>query len=595
VVLVTEANASGAPLDLYDARSGQVVQLPALAGIVNADFNRGVADVTTVSYGPTTSPSSGYVAVSPGNGAIYVLDTQLHLVKDLTPLFPSDPTSHLSDTITSVQFTDNGRQLFVWDQTTNKISVIDTQTWQRVTTLDAPTGHGETPPDFQQWGVMAFANHDYDLIVDDRDALHVIDLAASLHINLSGTADNDIENGGVGTDSLSGGGGNDTITGGLDGADTLDGGAGDDSLVAGSGPSVMLGGDGADTLNAGYNGAKVSGGAGNDFIELTGASTLHLLSLTELDGDSGDDRFLVYAFPNEALTIDGGTGHNSLEMHYFGYENPAPIVVHLNGDASGGAWVGANLQTVTILDHVANVVGGDASETITAPGVIAGGGGDDFLVGSNPQAQDNPVTTMTLTGADTINGGLGNDTINGLSGVSYLRGDEGNDSINGGSDFDDINGNMGNDTAHGNAGDDWVVGGKDNDSLFGDAGGDVVWGNLGNDTLDGGDGNDQVRGGQGDDSVSGGAGDDYVSGDRGNDTITGGSGADLFHDSQDAGIDRVLDFHIAEGDRVMLDPGTTYTVSQVGSDTIIDMGAGNQMILVGVQMSTLAPGWIFLG
>jgi hypothetical protein len=67
----------------------------------------------------------------------------------------------------------------------------------------------------------------------------------------------------------------------------------------------------------------------------------------------------------------------------------------------------------------------------------------------------------------------------------------------------------------------------------------------------------------------------------------------LFHGSQDAGIDRVLDFHLSEGDRVMLDPGTTYTVSQQGADTVIDMGAGNQMILVGVQLSTLTPGWIF--
>jgi hypothetical protein len=34
-------------------------------------------------------------------------------------------------------------------------------------------------------------------------------------------------------------------------------------------------------------------------------------------------------------------------------------------------------------------------------------------------------------------------------------------------------------------------------------------------------------------------------------------------------------------------------VSQVGADTVIDMGAGNQMMLVGVQMSSLTPGWIF--
>jgi serralysin len=43
----------------------------------------------------------------------------------------------------------------------------------------------------------------------------------------------------------------------------------------------------------------------------------------------------------------------------------------------------------------------------------------------------------------------------------------------------------------------------------------------------------------------------------------------------------------------MLDPGTAFTVSQVGADTVIDMGIGNEMILVGVQMSTLTSGWIF--
>jgi hypothetical protein len=57
----------------------------------------------------------------------------------------------------------------------------------------------------------------------------------------------------------------------------------------------------------------------------------------------------------------------------------------------------------------------------------------------------------------------------------------------------------------------------------------------------------------------------------------------------------VLDFHLSEGDRVFLDPGTTYTVSQVGADTVIDMGGGNQMVLVGVQSATLTSGWVFFG
>ncbi|MDB5418193.1 MAG: alkaline metalloproteinase, partial [Phenylobacterium sp.] len=140
---------------------------------------------------------------------------------------------------------------------------------------------------------------------------------------------------------------------------------------------------------------------------------------------------------------------------------------------------------------------------------------------------------------------------------------------------------------------DWLVGGQGNDLITSHHSDDILYGNLGNDTLQGGDGNEIIRGGQGDDVLNGGAGNDWLSGDRGNDTITGGAGADTFHTSSGAGIDKVTDFNSAEGDRVQLDPHTVYTVSQVGSDTVIDMGNGDQMILQNVQMSSLPNGWIF--
>ena len=54
-----------------------------------------------------------------------------------------------------------------------------------------------------------------------------------------------------------------------------------------------------------------------------------------------------------------------------------------------------------------------------------------------------------------------------------------------------------------------------------------------------------------------------------------------------AGVDRVTAFSLAQGDRVQLDPGTQFTVSEAGADTVINMTGGGQMILVG------APGWIF--
>jgi glucose/arabinose dehydrogenase len=274
---------------------------------------------------------------------------------------------------------------------------------------------------------------------------------------------------------------------------------------------------------------------------------------------------------------------------YSGVAVTGGYVYHGPGGAQGlyifGDFASANLWTTT-------VVNGQAQDFLNRNGQLAISGGGDL----------DQFASFAVDGRGRLYViGLDGDIHRLTPGASagdasdYLRGDDGNDQIWGGLAFDDINGNMGDDTLSGGLGDDWVVGGKDNDRQMGDAGGDVVWGNLGNDTLDGGEGADQVRGGMGDDTVTGGAGNDFVSGDRGNDTVAGGAGADLIHGSQDAGIDRVIDFSLAEGDRVILDPGTTYTVSQVGADTVIDMGAGHQMILVGVQLSTLPPGTIFLG
>ncbi len=198
--------------------------------------------------------------------------------------------------------------------------------------------------------------------------------------------------------------------------------------------------------------------------------------------------------------------------------------------------------------------------------------------------------------ADTVLGNAADNQIWGGGGLDYLRGMDGNDQLWGGAEFDDIHGNVGDDTLHGEDGDDWVVGGKDNDLLYGDAGGDIVYGNLGNDTCHGGTGADLVRGGKDNDSLSGGDGNDWLSGDRGDDTLAGGAGADIFHSSGDAGLDRVLDFDSAQGDRVLLDPGTTYSLRFEGADTIIDLAwsgqpVAGQIVLVGVTAATLGD-WL---
>lgn len=299
------------------------------------------------------------------------------------------------------------------------------------------------------------------------------------------------------------------------------------------------------------------------------------------DGSGGRDAF----FGNFAYDAQGAVSGGMLNHVQ---ENLAGF---LHFDISGFS------VSATAFFHAASI---DAALALALAGAdtVSGTFMDDVLKG--------------YAGNDTINGGGGFDSIDGgagddviIGGVllgageSVLRGGDGHDSLSGSYNFDDINGNAGNDTAHGGDATDWVVGGQGDDLLFGDNGDDIVYGNLGNDTVDGGAGADVVRGGQGNDSVVGGTGNDWLSGDLGDDTLRGGSGADVFHAFANikAGADRVLDFSAAEGDRVQLDPGTAYSIRQVGADTVISMTLDDDpagtVTLVGVTLSSLPQGWIF--
>lgn len=244
--------------------------------------------------------------------------------------------------------------------------------------------------------------------------------------------------------------------------------------------------------------------------------------------------------------------------------------------------------------------------------LVAGGGGRSAVQSSLSQQLDAITQDLTLTGAgaadgtgnlldnvikgnDAANrllGGGGADHLAGGAGSDFLRGEDGNDLIYGGGAFDDMLGNAGSDTMYGGAGGDWVVGGKDNDFVHGELGDDVVYGNLGADTAYGGAGSDWVRGGQGDDSLSGGDGDDFLSGDLGADVIYGGRGADRFNLVAGSGSDRVMDFSISQGDRVVIEGGGSHRVYQSGADTVVEAADGSRMILVAVDHSQLTGGWV---
>jgi hypothetical protein len=306
---------------------------------------------------------------------------------------------------------------------------------------------------------------------------------------------------------------------------------------------ALSGGDGNDTIGGGAGAETLSGDDGRDAI----------------DGGGGDD---VIAGGRDADQLDGGEGFDTVSYSH------ATMAVAL--DLAAGT---ASSSGDDILRNFERALGSSHPDTLN------GGAGGESLSGGS--------------GADQLHGRGGDDSLEGGAGRDFVRGEDGNDTLAGGAEFDDLHGNMGDDLVRGGDGDDWVVGGKDQDRLHGEEGWDVVLGNLGDDTAEGGAGGDWVRGGQGDDIVRGQDGDDWLAGDRGSDTLTGGAGADIFHAWGEAGVDRITDFNAAEGDRINLLAGSTYTVSQAGADTVIQIGGGAQLVLTGVQLSSLPDGWIF--
>jgi hypothetical protein len=220
---------------------------------------------------------------------------------------------------------------------------------------------------------------------------------------------------------------------------------------------------------------------------------------------------------------------------------------------------------------------------------LSGRDGDDDLQG---QAGDDTINGNR--GGDNINGNRGDDVIHGGLDADVVRGGQGNDMVFG-DDGDDrrVSGDMGSDTVHGGGGADTVFGGAGDDIVDGDDGDDgPVNGNIGSDTVHGGAGDDRVLGGQGNDRLFGDEGNDLLSGDLGSDTLTGGSGADSFRLGVNGAQDTVSDFSAADGDRVIVDRGATYALSQAGADAIVTLSTGEQLTLQGVTASALPNGWI---
>jgi Ca2+-binding RTX toxin-like protein len=308
------------------------------------------------------------------------------------------------------------------------------------------------------------------------------------------------------------------------GADTLDGGGGNDTLK---------GGDGNDTL---------LGGAGNDYL-LYAESFFSATNVDSFDGGIGSDTFVISSFSLGAATINLLSGKL------------------LDGAALRGTITNVENVQVAGSQNVTGDAGDNViSNTLSGDNIFSGLAGNDTLNGGG--------------GVDRLYGGRGNDTLDGGFGNDRIRGGNGNDTIIGGSGTDNIKGNKGNDIINGNADRDWIFGDQGKDRLNGDSGADFLYGGSGKDIL---------RGGKGADTVDGGIGNDW---------LIGGGRADKFVFKTGYDMDRIKDYTFGVDTLEFTGFGLSATQilaagAQAGTDVVFDMGAGDILTLLNVNLVDL--------
>ena len=449
----------------------------------------------------------------------------------------------------------------------------------------------------------------------------------------------DILEGMLGNDLLFGQDGDDYITGD-EGNDVLVGGLGNDEIIAGIGDDVTQGGKGDDTLNMGdgndvaYGGAgadNIVGGGGNDTLIGGGRSFDGTIDFNDLSsGDLVDGQYLangvhIYsADPHNPVMIfdsanptggDDDLASNTLGnvlilsedrdgsdaddnatggTFVFEFDGPAHVGSLDFKDIEGGAWIklyDMNGTQIGQVDTARTADGGELHQAINVDGVVrmeviirGSGAIDNLSYTLDGEALDEGDVINGGNGDDYIDGQAGDDVISGGSGADTLIGGAGNDMIGGGQGADEIFGGAGDDKVEASGGNDVIYGGAGNDDLWASEGDDLVYGGLGDDSIDGGHGVDTLYGDEGNDEISGGSSGDTLYGGEGEDVIYGDRVRAYKGDAGVAGDDLIYGGNDndsisgnAGNDIVYGDAGDDTLNGNVGDDSLFG-GAGNDVI-----------------
>ncbi|WP_052954706.1 calcium-binding protein [Microvirga vignae] len=296
---------------------------------------------------------------------------------------------------------------------------------------------------------------------------------------------------------------------------------------------------------------------------------------------------------------------------------------------------------------ISSTLGTSADDMLKGRGLLFGGGGNDFVIGSSyGDLLTGDAGNDTLSGADGSDtlGGDGDDSLVGGFGNDVLKGDGGNNLLEGGGGADTLDGsggfgvasyqhafiavtaNLGDAAANTGeaAGDVFIAvnglwGSAFHDTLIGNAAANWIIADAGNDLVDGGAGADTLYGSTGDDTLLGGAGNDVLHGETGNNLLEGGAGADTLDGAGGCGVASYQ--HATSGVTVHLDgsgsnsgeaqgdvfvsivgawgsgfadqifggTGADWIVGDAGSDLLVT-GDGNDSLYAGTGHDTLQGG-----
>ncbi|KQV33397.1 MULTISPECIES: hypothetical protein [unclassified Rhizobium] len=431
---------------------------------------------------------------------------------------------------------------------------------------------------------------------------------------LYGGNGNDYLNGGDDNDKLYGGNDDDTLYGG-NGADTLYGENGADKLYGDAGNDTLFGGSGKDELYGYADNDKLNGGDDDDKLDGGyGADTLHGDNGNDqLDGGYGNDTVFGDAGNDTLLvgygtdTFDGGAGSDTVSFANI-YTS-----ITLTLTATTTTWTYYTSAKLTF-QLVENLIGSSYADTLTGNAgnnVLDGANGNDILDGG--AGND---TLIGGDGDDTLKGGAGSDAASYATAKNAVKVDlaiaaaqvtgAGKDTFSSienliGSAFDDqLFGNAAANTFTGGLGDDFIDGRTGVDTAsYGDATAGVTV-NLSltgsQDTkgagfdklvsienLIGSAFDDRLTGSAAANILSGGGGDDTLRGLQGNDTLNGGSGFDLASYSE-----------VTAALTLSLSKTTAQAAATAGQDTLVSIeglegGSGNDT-LTGSTVANLLIG-----